>query len=208
MTAIDEKRVAGRGADLKAGRASRLARGALLAALVVSSAVLPAATARAADEAAALEQRVKAAFLYQFASYIEWPPGTFAQRDTPVTIAVVGADPVAAELSQVVTGRTAGGRTVAVRRVKAGESLDGVQILFIGREESTRLAQLSQSAQPRSILTVTETEGALKQGSVINFVIADRRVRFEVALDTAEKSGLRLSSRLLAVAQDVRMGVR
>lgn len=165
-------------------------------------------TAGAAEDAATLEHRVKAAFLYQFAGYVEWPPATFAQADTPVTIGVIGADPLAAELSQVVVGRTIAGRTVTVRRIKAGEPLAGVHILFIGRAESTRVVQLSQTAQPRSILTVTETDGALAQGSVINFVIAERRVRFEVALDTAEKSRLKLSSRLLAVAQDVRGGGR
>jgi hypothetical protein len=164
--------------------------------------------AGAAEDARALEHRVKAAFLYQFAGYVEWPPAMFAQADTPVAIGVIGAEPLAAELSQVVTGRTIAGRTVTVRRIKAGESLAGVHILFIGKAESTRLVQLSQTAQPRSILTVTETDGALAQGSIINFVIAERRVRFEVALDTAEKSGLKLSSRLLAVAQDVRGGGR
>ena len=165
-------------------------------------------TAGAAEDAGALEHRVKAAFLYQFAGYVEWPPATFAQADTPVTIGVIGAEPLAAELSQLVIGRKIAGRTVTVKRIKAGESLAGVHILFIGRAEGTRLVQLSQTAQPRSILTVTETDGALARGSVINFVIAERRVRFEVALDTAEKSGLKLSSRLLAVAQDVRGGGR
>jgi hypothetical protein len=165
-------------------------------------------TTGAAEDAGTLEHRVKAAFLYQFAGYVEWPPATFAQADTPVTIGVIGAEPLAAELSQLVIGRKIAGRTVTVKRIKAGEPLAGVHILFVGRAEGTRLVQLSQTAQPRSILTVTETDGALARGSVINFVIAERRVRFEVALDTAEKSGLKLSSRLLAVAQDVRGGGR
>ena len=80
-------------------------------------------------------------------------------------------------------------------------------MLFIGKTESARLNQLAQSAQPRSILTVTESDGALAHGSVINFVLNDGRVRFEIALDSAEKSGLKLSSRLLAVAQEVRTGM-
>jgi hypothetical protein len=172
----------------------------------VCIAILAASGAAVAEDDASLEQRVKAAFLYQFAGYVEWPPNSFAQPSTPVTIAVLGADSLAAELSQVVTGRTVGGRPVTVKRVKPGESLAGVHILFIGRAENTRLSQLAQSAQPRGILTVTESDGALAQGSMINFVLVDRRVRFEVALDAAEKNGLRLSSRLLAVAQQVRTG--
>ena len=179
---------------------------AILALALVVAAAAQWGQAQAADDDVTLEQRVKAAFLYQFAGYVEWPPQSFAQAGTPVTIAVLGADSLAAELSQVVTGRTVGGRQVTVKRVKPGESLAGVHILFIGQAESARLAQLAQTPKPRSILTVTESDGALAQGSMINFVLVDRRVRFEVALDAAEKNGLRLSSRLLAVAQQVRTG--
>lgn len=183
------------------------ARAAHLAASVVLAlaALLGCARAGAAADEATLEQRVKAAFLYQFAAYVEWPPQSFARPDTPVTIAVMGADALAAELRQVVVGRTVGGRQIAVRPVRPGEPLTGVHILFIGAAESARLGQLTQAARP--VLTVTEAEGALEQGSMINFILVDRRVRFEVALDSVERKGLRLSSRLLAVAQQVRTGV-
>lgn len=160
-------------------------------------------SARAAEDSEALELRVKAAFLYKFAGYVEWPPKSFERPETPVTIGVIGAESLAAELTQAVTGRTVNDRVVRVKRLKAGESLAGIHVLFIGRSESARLDQLAQTAQPRSILTVSESDGALARGSVINFVLNDGRVRFEIALDSAEKSGLRLSSRLLAVAQQV-----
>ncbi len=152
------------------------------------------------------EQRVKAAFLCKFAGYGDWPAASFARPDTPFTIAVAGADRVAAELSQTVAGHTVNDRTVAVRRLRPGESVDGVHSLFVGKGESARLAQLVKTAQTRSVLTVTESEGALAQGSVINFVVTERRVRFEISLDSAEKSKLRLSSQLLAVAQQVHTG--
>jgi hypothetical protein len=181
-------------------RLAALARAAAFACMVWV------APAHAAEDASALEQRVKAAFLYQFAGYVEWPGQAFAQSDTPVTIAVMGADLLAAELKQLVAGRTVGGRAVAVRQVRPGEPLAGIHILFVGGAEGARLAQVAQAAKPRPILTVTESDGALSQGSMINFVIVDRRVRFEVGLDSAEKSGLRLSSRLLAVAQQVKTG--
>ena len=162
--------------------------------------------AGAADDVRTLENRVKAAYLYRFAEYAEWPEGAFARRDTPVTIGVLGSETLADELSQAVVGRTINGRPVTVKRLKPGEPLAGVHVLFIGRSESARLNQLAQGAQPRSILTVTESDGALAQGSVINFIVADRRVRFEISLESAEKSKLRLSSRLLTVAQQVRPG--
>jgi hypothetical protein len=163
--------------------------------------------AMAAEDPASLEQRVKAAFLYQFAGYVEWPSQAFAQADTPVTIAVMGAEALAGELKQLSAGRTVGGRPVAVKQVRPGESLAGIHILFIADSESGRVAQLAQPPKPRPMLTVTESAGALSQGSMINFIIVDRRVRFEVGLDSAEKSGLRLSSRLLAVAQQVKTGM-
>lgn len=162
--------------------------------------------AQAAEGAETLEQRVKAAFLYKFAGYVEWPAKSFARPETPVMIGVMGNEVLAAELVEAVTGRTVNDRMVVVKRLKAGESLSGIHILFVGRAESARLDQLAQSAQPRSILTVTESDGALARGSVINFVLTDGRVRFEIARDTAEKSGLKLSSRLLAVAQQVHTG--
>ena len=158
------------------------------------------------EDAERLEQRVKAAFLYKFAGYVDWPASSFARPDMPVTVAVVGADTVAAELGQMVIGRTVNDRPIVVKRLKPGESLAGVHILFVGGTEGVRVQQLAQNAQPRSILTVTESEGALTQGSVINFVVSDRRVRFEISLESAEKSRLKLSSRLLTVAQQVRTG--
>jgi len=166
----------------------------------------PRADAQAADDAEVLEQRIKAAFLYKFAGYVEWPASSFARPETPLTIGVIGNESLAMELVQAVAGRTVNDRNVVVKRLKPGESLAGIHILFIGRDEGARLAQLAQTARPRSILTVTESDGALAYGSMINFIVAERRIRFEMALDAAEKSGLKLSSRLRAVAQQVRTG--
>jgi len=163
-----------------------------------------AGTATPADnEPASLEHRVKAAFLYKIAGYVEWPNASFPQPDTPLTIGVVGAEAFASELSQILTGRTAHDRPVRVRRLRASESLEGLHVLFVGREERAQLNQLAPKAQQRSILTVSESEGALANGSVINFVIDEGRVRFEVSLVSARKSNVKLSSRLLAVAQQV-----
>lgn len=156
-----------------------------------------------AAESGVLESRVKAAFIYKFVDYVEWPDTAFAQPNTPVTIAVIGADTVAAELAQVVEGRKVNERAVIVKRLKPGESLSGVHILFVGSGAVAQPAPLLQAARPLSILTVTETEGVLAQGSVINFIVVDRRVRFEISRDSASKNKLRLSSRLLAVAQHV-----
>lgn len=154
-----------------------------------------------------LEYRVKAAFLYQIAGYVEWPQHAFPRPDTPVTIGVIGAEPLAEELSRIAPGRTIGNRRIAVRRLSEPASLEGVQVLFIGRERRSQVASLTQKATERAVLVVTESEGALADGSMVNFVLVDGRVRFEVGLDAARRGGLTLSSRLLAVAQQVHSGV-
>jgi hypothetical protein len=150
------------------------------------------------------EQEVKAAFLFKFLSFVEWPPE--ALRDAPIVIAVVGSEEVAAELQEIVPGRNVQGRPVAVRRVREGEPIPLAQLLFFGRGESARLRDVVRSAATQPLLIVCDWEGALEQGAVVNFVRSDARVRFEIALDAAERRNLRISSRMLAVAQSVRPG--
>jgi hypothetical protein len=173
----------------------------LLAACVIAVA-LP---SWAADSSAnRLERSVKAAFLYKFVGYVEWPEGSLPRPDTPVAIGVIGAEDIAAELQQLAAARGPGDRPVIVRRLKEGDSSQGLHILFIGTTERGRLGALIRAAQQRPVLIITETEGALALGSAINFVLVDGRVRFEVALDAAERNSIKLSSRMLAVAQTVR----
>jgi hypothetical protein len=170
-------------------RAARaLAAGAILA-------FAPASLAQVATEAA-----VKAAYLYKFVGYIEWPPTAFAAPDAPVVIATLAADEVAAELESAVAGRQVNGRRVVVRRLREGEAPQGVHVLFIGRRAGDGRAAL-RLAQQHRVLVVTET--GLDSGGAINFVVADDRVAFEVSLDAAERGGHRISSRMLAVARRV-----
>ena len=169
--------------------------------LAESSSVWPAAPG--GSEAANLERSVKAAFLYKFISYIEWPDGAFPRADTPITIAVMGDDQFADELTKLVSGRSVEGRPLVVRKQKDDDLPADTHILFITRAETTaRLRATGKLSRP--ILIVTESEGALSQGSAINFLVTGGRVRFEVSLEAAERRGLRLSSRLLTVAQNVR----
>lgn len=173
-----------------------------LASLIVAAG-LPAFAANNGNSDNELERGVKAAFLYKFLSYIEWPPSAFQKPDSPFVIGVTGADTVAAELAQIARGRTVANRPVTVRRIEEKDPVSGLHLLFIGRSAAARQPQLLAAAQQSSIVTVTETEDALAHGSVINFRLSDGRVRFEVSLAAAEKSDLKLSSRMLAVASSV-----
>jgi hypothetical protein len=155
-----------------------------------------------------IEDGVKAAFLYKFADYVDWPETRFADANTPITIALMDADSIAGELNRIAVGRTAQGRTLAIKRLRPGESIDGVHILFIGGTTAPQSGQVLQAVMTHSVLVVTDADGALARGSMINFVLIERHLKFEVALDNVEKSGLKLSSRLLAVAQHVHREAR
>jgi hypothetical protein len=164
------------------------------------------APAVAAAERTPLERSVKAAFLYKFAGYVEWPQLPPHQQGSPIVIAVAGADDVAAELEMAVAGRTINDRPIAVRRVAENDSLAGVHVLFVGTQERVRIAAWLRASHIYPVLVVTEGEGSLASGSALNFVIQDGRVRFEASPEAAERKGLKLSSRLLGVATNIRPG--
>ena len=149
------------------------------------------------------EHGIKAAFLYKFLGYVEWR-SAFDKPTSPIVIGVLGADDIGAELRTLASGRQVGGHPILVRRVGKGDVLAGVHMLFVGRAESSRVSDLAPAAHRRGVLLVTDYEGALDDGSAINLVVIANRVRFEVSLDATERSGLKLSSRLLAVALWVR----
>lgn len=153
------------------------------------------------------ERAVKAASIYRFLGYVEWPPATFSRQDAPLVIGVASADELADELSRITGGRAVDGKTIQVRKIRPGDPLAGMHVLFVGRLPAEAQTQLLHSAWSRSILTVTDTEGALAWGSMINFRLVDGRVRFEVSLGAAEKGGLKISSRMLQVALAVRTEV-
>lgn len=148
------------------------------------------------------EAAVKAAFLYKFATYVEWPPAAFTTPESPFVFGVMGSEDVAAELDKIAPGHVIHNHPTIVRRFKEGDPIAGVHLLFVGRAQPNGRAAV-RAAQQQGTLCVTEAERGLETGSAINFVIADDRVGFEVSLDAAERSGLRISSRMLNVARRV-----
>ena len=151
----------------------------------------------------AAEYQVKAAFLFKFLGFVEWPPQAFVDADSPLVIGVLGADALAEELVAAVAGRIVHGHPVAVRKVRPRESVAGLHMLFVGRPDSGSVVDLLDSAKGQPLLTVTESDEAFADGSAINFVVVENKVRFDVALGPAAQSHLKISSRLLAVARRV-----
>lgn len=148
------------------------------------------------------EATIKAAYLYKFGNFIEWPEHAFSGSGA-FTIGVIGADPVADELERLVDGRIINNRPVAVRRLQADERLADVNILFIGRSRNRQLGEILAAAKGESVLTVTEAEQGLAFGSMINFVVVGGKLRFDVAPKTAGLGKLVISARLLAAAHRV-----
>ena len=179
-----------------------------LLALGAGAALAPAPAAAQAQSGQALERRVKAAFLYKFLGYADFPASAFADSAAPVTIGVIGSDEMAAELGRVVAGRQVRGRSILVRALREGDPVQ-VHLLFVAGSDSARAARILRAVSSTSsaaLLPVTECELGLQNGSVINFRIIEERVRFDVSLDSAERNNVKLSSRLLTVANRVIKG--
>jgi hypothetical protein len=184
----------------------RLARWTLMCIAVLAATVV-AAPRQVAENGAndhALERKVKAAFLYKFLGYAEFPAGVFGDAASPVSIVVSGSDEMAAELAGLTAGRRINNRPIVVRHLRDAEPGALAHLLFVAGADCERAGRVIRGA--RALLVVTECDGGLAQGSVINFRIVDEHVRFEVSLDTADKNNVKLSSRLLTVANRVLKG--
>lgn len=157
-------------------------------------------------QTSASEAQIKAAYIYKFGSFVDWPGSAFAATASPIQIGLIEADALLEPLAQAVAGRTLHGRSLVVRRLSRTESPAGLHMVFLGRSLHARMAELLTSLRRSPTLVISESEGALELGSMINFVILEDRLRFEVAPRNAERSGLAISARLLAAA--VRVEVR
>lgn len=194
---------------MRAGWLERAWRGIYRGVLRVAacSAVLLSATVAAQPIQSAPEHSIKAAYLYNFAAYIEWPEQSFDEAGRPLTIGILGGDRIAGELEAITRDRRVGGHPVRIRRLRPEDPVAGLHMLFVADEQIDELPKLTAEARAQSVVVVTESRDALRQGSVINFLIIDERVRFEVSLEAADASRLAVSSRLLAVAERVLPGV-
>jgi hypothetical protein len=146
------------------------------------------------------EYEVKAAFLYKFVGYIEWPVDAFDDDTSPLIIGVVGADQLAQALEQIAAGRTILSRNIQVLRLETGAPLTELHVLFVGQSSTSAAELLLLEAVNRSVLTVTETAATRSSASMINFEVVNQKIRFDVSLKPAEQGGLKISSRLLQVA--------
>lgn len=145
------------------------------------------------------EWEIKAAFLFNFAKFIEWPDDKLPPG-SPLIIGILGEDPFKNDLEKVVAGKNVGGHQIETRRFNSVDEAQKAHILFISPSERRRVNLILQEVSGRNILTVSDLPDFTKDGGVVNFRRAEGKVRFEISPLAAEAQGLKLSSKLLSVA--------
>lgn len=149
------------------------------------------------------EYQLKAAFLFNFAKFIDWPPASFANPQSPFTICILGADPFGRAMDDALQGKMIGDRPVAVERIRNLADARRCQIVFISSSEKRQLREILNGLRGTSALVVGETEGFAAAGGVIQFALEENRVHFLINTDAADRAGVKVSSKLLSLARVV-----
>jgi hypothetical protein len=165
--------------------------------LVVVLMVLSGQRAANAADSFEVETRVKAAFVYNFARFVEWPPRSIPG---PVRIGILGHGDLASPLAEVIRGKSVSGRAIVVTPIGLLSEADCCEILLIERSESKRFKEIVQALAGKPVLTVCDDENGPRDGVMIAFQLVEESVRFQINQEAAERAGLRISSQLLKVA--------
>jgi hypothetical protein len=150
------------------------------------------------------EYEVKAAYLYNFSRFVEWPGKIMQTQSRSFNVCVLGEDPFGPALNSAVANETIAGKSVVAKEIPAPQDAVNCRVLFISSSEDKRLKQILARLGAASVLTVSDLPQFTQPGGMIQFVVEGNRVRFEVNAATAEHAGLTLSSELLKVAINVR----
>ena len=146
------------------------------------------------------EYQIKAAFLFNFAKFVDWPPETFPETNSPIVIGVLGKNVFGKDLENTIRDKTVNNHHFEFVAVTSAKEAIRCHILFISPSEKDNVKKIVDSLHNASVLTVSETDEFIKAGGMVNFVIQDDKVRFQISDDAAKKAGLRISSKLLSLA--------
>jgi hypothetical protein len=147
---------------------------------------------------------VKAAYLYNFGHFVEWPANVASPQTESFTVCVLGQDPFGPVLDATLAGETIAGKRVAAKRISTLDESGSCQILFLSSAEEARLNTIIKALNRKAVLTVSDMPEFAKRGGMIQFVLEGKRVRFEVNLAAVQHAGLSVSSELLKVATTIR----
>lgn len=149
------------------------------------------------------EYQVKAAFLFHFAQYVDWPPEAFQNASAPLTYCTLGEDPFHGALEASLNGKTIGTHPLRIKHLKQNRDANGCQVLFLSAAEEKSVVESLERLRGAPVLTVGDSENFARDGGMIRFCLQDNKVRFEINVSAAEHAGLRISARLLALAKTV-----
>jgi hypothetical protein len=153
-----------------------------------------------AQKSSPSEYQIKAAFLYNFAKFVEWPPQAFTNPQSPIVIGVLGKNVFGDDLERTIHNKTVNHHPFLCEEIHSVREATNCQILFISASEKTRLPKILKDLRGKNILTVSETDQFIQVGGMINFVIEDDEIHFQINDDAAKRAGLKISSKLLSLA--------
>ena len=185
---------------MPSGRTRTSARALLYLGIIMLVSALP-QSARA--QSTADEYQVKAAFLFHFAQFLDWPPGVLNAGDSSLSLCIFDDEPHRQELQSIIENKPIGDRVFHVHLITQAQETRGCNILFLSRDEARRQFAILKSLRGLPVLTVGETKDFLSDGGMIGFHLEDGKIRFDINLESAESVHLKISSRLLLLATSV-----
>lgn len=164
---------------------------------------LAAASSIRAQAGTSVEYQIKAAFLFNFAKFVDWPPDAFPSDKSPITLCVFRHDPFGSSLDEIIQGKTINNRAILARRTNELPDLKPCQLVFVDKEADKGLSDVLNSLKGTSALVVGESEGFAERGGGIQFFLEDNKLRFAINVDAIQRARLNVSSKLLALARIV-----
>lgn len=149
------------------------------------------------------EYQVKAAFIFNFTRFVEWPAGTFSAPNEPLAVCILGQDPFVRTLEATVAGKMVDARPLVVRGIPSPKQANGCHVVFIGSNESKHVTAVLSGVAGPGVLTIGDSDIPGGTGAAITFLLEGGKVRFDINVDAAERAKLRISSRLLSLAHSV-----
>jgi hypothetical protein len=154
-----------------------------------------------AQEEAPKDYSVRAVFLYNLTQFVDWPPAAFQNARTPLVVGILGENPFGRHLEEAIEGEKNNGRPLVIRNFTTEEEIENCHVLFINLPEVSQTSQVLEKIEGRSILTVSDHAGFLEAGGMVQLVQADNKIHFQINPDAASEADLKVSSKLLRVAE-------
>lgn len=170
----------------------------LLLSLIISLALVFSHSGAHAQEITPSEYQVKAAFLYNFLNFVEWPAGKSSEDDPKISVCILGEDPFGPSLDAL-DGLMVGDKMVAVKRIRNLKGIRNCHSVFISDSEKGDLQEIFHFVEDFAVLTIGDAEGFAEAGGMIGFVTEESKVRFHINIEAAKQSRLKISSKLLRV---------